>query len=214
MTTAPQGIPEEERADREKNFIRFLSKLWREPSQFCQFRTATCCHCVKKGHIAWVCHSYMQAINYPKSRRTSFKPYAIREDCFAISHDHRVTEVAVRHSNAGASNKLFFTVKIEGVECQMEIDMGSSKSIVSWSTLQKLVSSIQKSQLSACHLKRRDYQENYFPIIRHGQFLVENKKFTSCLPLIVVNGTLPSLLGLDWFYSLGLGITRHSLNLV
>lgn len=36
---------------------------------------------------------------------------------------------------------------------------------------------------------------------------MEFKKFTGRLPLVIVDGSLPSLLRLDWFKSLGLGIS-------
>lgn len=105
------------------------------------------------------------------------------------------------------SAKLLMTVKIESAACQMEVDTGSSKSIISWSTMKKLLPDLQKSHLRPCPIHLRDYQGNYIPIIGHGQFLVEKDGFTGHLPLIVVDSSLPSLLGLDWFSSLVLGIT-------
>lgn len=44
-----------------------------------------------------------------------------------------------------------------------------------------------------------------------GQFRVSFKDFAGPLQLVIVDGPHPSLLGLDWFASLGLGITSiHS----
>lgn len=53
----------------------------------------------------------------------------------------------------------------------------------------------------------RDYQGNNIPIVGHGQFRIKYKEFSGHLPLVVIEGRLPSLLGLDWFNSLGLGIS-------
>ncbi|XP_060542704.1 uncharacterized protein LOC117675378 isoform X2 [Pantherophis guttatus] len=89
----------------------------------------------------------------------------------------------------------------------MEVDTRSAKSIISWTTIKKLLPILRKSQLHPCPVKLRDYQGNYIPIIGHGHFLVEKDTFTSRLPLIVVDVSLPSLLGLDWFSTLGLGIS-------
>lgn len=115
--------------------------------------------------------------------------------------------MTTRQGYPDGSTKLFLMVKIEGVSCQMEAGTQPSKSIISWATLKKMLLSLQKSQLRPGPVKLCDYQGNRIPIIGHGCFRVEKDSFTGRLPLIIVNGSLPSLLGLDWFSSLGLVIS-------
>lgn len=88
----------------------------------------------------------------------------------------------------------------------MEVDTRSLKSIVFWSAIKQLMPTLRKNQLCPFPVKLQDYQGNYIPIIGQGCFLVEKDRFAGCLPLIVVDGSLPSLLRLDWFSSLGLAI--------
>lgn len=102
--------------------------------------------CGKQDHIAHVCRSYKQAPPSTKYKRFADNPPAIIENCFAISRGRRVTEVTTHQRNPEV-NKLILTVKIKGVACQMEVDTGSAKSIVSWSTIKKLMPTLRKSQL-------------------------------------------------------------------
>ncbi|KAG8139741.1 hypothetical protein E2320_002492 [Naja naja] len=66
---------------------------------------------------------------------------------------------------------------------------------------------ISKNHLQQCHLHLVDYQGSNTPIIGSGKFQVKFQNFEGWLQLIVDNESLPSLLGLDWFTSLGLGIS-------
>lgn len=52
----------------------------------------------------------------------------------------------------------------------------------------------------------KDYQGTPSPIIGRGYFSVQYKQFAGRLPLVVVEKPLTSLLGLNWFASLGLTI--------
>ncbi|XP_032069726.1 uncharacterized protein K02A2.6-like [Thamnophis elegans] len=123
-------------------------------------------------------------------------------DCHAI----------LRNSHHGLSchqlqRKIQLTVLIEGKPCAMELDTGSATSIVSWSTIKRIVPQLSKRQLHDCNLTLRDYQGNLIPIIGTRKVRVQFKGFDGRLPLIIVDGRLPSLLGLDWFQSLGLQIS-------
>lgn len=115
--------------------------------------------------------------------------------------------MAIHQSKTTASYKIYLTIAIEGAPCRMEVDTGSSKSLISWDTLKKLVPTITKRTLQTCQVQLQDYQGNHIPIFVCTKLLVEYKSFTGSLPLIIVNGHLSSLLGLDWFGTLGLGIT-------
>lgn len=89
----------------------------------------------------------------------------------------------------------------------MEIDIGSSVSIISWSMLKRLVLSTVRNRLVSCWFRLRDYQGNHIPIVGYGRFRKQYKKFCDRLKIIVVGGSLPSLLGLEWFDALGLAVT-------
>ncbi|XP_026556264.1 uncharacterized protein K02A2.6-like, partial [Pseudonaja textilis] len=99
------------------------------------------------------------------------------------------------------------SVSLEGKPCRMEVDTGSALSIIYWETLKKIHPRLSKKKLQKCHLTLRDYQGKNIPVLGKGKFLVQFQAFKGHLPLMVVNGALPSLLGLDWFPSLGLSVT-------
>lgn len=105
------------------------------------------------------------------------------QDCFTIVRDQEYAEEAVSHATTGyPNNKVYLTVKIEGKPCNMEIDTGSSNSIISWYTLNKLVPNISKHSLSCCSIQLRDYQGNVIPVLGKGDFQVESLNFTGKLP--------------------------------
>uniref|UniRef100_A0A2D4LWC9 Peptidase A2 domain-containing protein n=1 Tax=Micrurus spixii TaxID=129469 RepID=A0A2D4LWC9_9SAUR len=88
----------------------------------------------------------------------------------------------------------------------MEVDTGSALSIVSWSTLKQIIPHFKKQKLQNCYLTLRDYQGASIPIVGTGKFLAQFQQFRGQLPLLIVDGSLPSLLGLDWFPALGLHV--------
>ncbi|XP_032069735.1 uncharacterized protein K02A2.6-like [Thamnophis elegans] len=175
----------------------------------CRFRQALCQRCGRKGHIAWVCRaaqpmssSELQTDRFRHPRNQTEGPKKPRMDCHAI----------LRNANQGLAchqvqKKIQLTVNIEGRPCEMELDTGSATSIVSWSMIKRLLPQLSKRQLQDCNLTLRDYQGNLIPVIGTRKVRVQFKGFSGRLPLIIVEGRLPSLLGLDWFQSLGLQIS-------
>lgn len=66
---------------------------------------------------------------------------------------------------------------------------------------------LTRKRLAHSQIRLQEYQGNSIPILRSRTFQVQSKKFSGPLQIIVMDGSLPSFLGLDWFASLGLGIT-------
>ncbi|XP_058023862.1 uncharacterized protein K02A2.6-like, partial [Ahaetulla prasina] len=65
-------------------------------------------------------------------------------------------------------------------------------------------------------LKVQDYQGNRIPVRGTTSVRVEYGPHKKTLPITIVEGNLPSLLGLDWFRALGMGVTgiyRNDFNL-
>ncbi|XP_060545241.1 uncharacterized protein K02A2.6-like [Pantherophis guttatus] len=180
------------------------------PRVFCRFKNAVCQRCGKRGHLAKVCRSVPQdaTTSAPANGRLGRKGFPPSKDyCFAISRDRTIPSVSVSHASSGQHKKIFLTVQVEGRPCRMEVDTGSSKSILAWQTLKKLVPTISPEQLQPCNTRLHDYQGNSIPILGCGNFLVEKGDFSGSLPVLVVKGSLPSLLGLDWFEAWGLTVS-------
>lgn len=180
------------------------------PRSLCCFKAAICWRCGKKGHLAKVCRAAVP--EHPSSDQRSFRrpqrsPAKSGEDCFTICGDDATPVVSTCQVSSGFRKKIYLTVKIEGVSCQMEVDTGSSRSIIAWATLHKLMPILFKSHLSACSTRLCDYQGNSFPIVGQVNLWVEKGNFSGYLPIIIIRGHLPSLLGLDWFEALGLTVS-------
>lgn len=178
---------------------------------FCHFKSVICCRCGKKGHLAKVCRapspSRDQPSGWPAYRRPPARAPRTREDCFAVIRDQPQPAIAVSQANVALGNKIYFNVHLEGAPCSMAVDTGSAKSVVSWATIKHMMPTISKKRLSPCYIQLWDYQGNAIPIVGSSKFRVTTPNFNVRLPLIVVQGNLPSLLGLDWFDALGLGVS-------
>ncbi|XP_058025500.1 uncharacterized protein LOC131191414 [Ahaetulla prasina] len=165
----------------------------------CRFKTAICRHWGKRGHLSTVCRAALP-VNHrppePNYKKTFKKPPRCRSDCFVVSHATATLP----------NNKIYLTVKLEGVPCKMEVDTGSSKSLIPWATIQQILPSISKQHLKPCQVRLKDYQGKAIPIMGCDDFHINHRNFSGCLPLIIVKGNLPSLLGLNWFTVFGLNI--------
>lgn len=112
----------------------------------------------------------------------------------------------IRHASAHCAKKIQVIVLIEGSLCEMEVDIGASMTVVSWTTIKKAVPGLAKKHMKFQRVQLKDYQGNHIPVIGSGYFQVKFKECVGPHQLTVVDGALPSLLGLDWFNSLGLGV--------
>ncbi|CAI5767557.1 Hypothetical predicted protein, partial [Podarcis lilfordi] len=92
----------------------------------------------------------------------------------------------IGQTDSPTRRKLNVTVLIEGAPCDMEIDTGSALSIVSWSTIKRLVPRVSKRQLDSHHVHLRDYQGNDIPVVGVGRFRIAFKDFSGLLQLVVV----------------------------
>lgn len=102
--------------------------------------------------------------------------------------------------------KIHIAIQIDGSQCDMEIDKGSSLMIVSWE-IRKAVPGIKKRDLSLQRVQLKDYQGNRIPVIGSRTFRVKFREFFGPLKITVVSDALPSLFGLDWFKAVGMGVT-------
>lgn len=86
---------------------------------------------------------------------------------------------------------------LQGVPFKMEVDFGSVLSIISVETYRRICQKgkkLQPFEVCAC--------------LGHHTFTVKFKHFNRPLQLVVVDGHLTSLLGLNWFDALGIHVTR------
>ncbi|XP_032997803.1 uncharacterized protein K02A2.6-like [Lacerta agilis] len=162
----------------------------------CRFRDVTCRGCGKAGHIMRVCRSKNAGIR-PRQRVHE----ALEEvELQSISSDR------VYQFPSLGSNKLRVQVRIEGKPCNMELDTGSSYSIISDKTFRELFPK-RPPPLRPATVVLRDFQRNIIQLRGMGTFKVQFKNHIKKLDLIITKGPFTSLLGLAWFGPLGLSVS-------
>ncbi|XP_058044030.1 uncharacterized protein K02A2.6-like [Ahaetulla prasina] len=185
----------------------------------CRFKTAICRRCGRMGHLSRVCRALLPApttYSTPlEPRRDARRMPSRRDEHQPASKGYDVATIDVNHASSGIPvQKIFLRVLLEDVPISMEIDTGSSRSLIVWPTLQKLMPHISKRCLQPCQISLRDYQGRQIPTVGCGVFRVAHGSFLGKLPLIVVRDNLPSLLGLDWFAALHLEVSGVHANVL
>nr|XP_037275485.1 uncharacterized protein LOC119168184 [Rhipicephalus microplus] len=102
--------------------------------RLCRFRDAQCRGCGKTGHIAKVCRSQRK-----RDRRANFETNGRTDNSWttpraSTSYCDNLTETAIHDVPQPGTKKIHVAVEIEGVECEMEVDSGSTFSLISEAT--------------------------------------------------------------------------------
>jgi len=115
-----------------------------------------------------------------------------------VEEDEQTEEPEAPILHVGSSNRTppyMVTVEADGVGLQMEVDTGSSVSLVSQSTFRKLW---PERKLSECKYRLRSYAEEPIKVLGCTEVELKYKGQEARLPLIVVEGSGPTLLGRSW----------------
>ena len=161
----------------------------------CKFINAVCYNCGKKGHLKAVCKGPKQ-----KGKVAMVKP--------SKSHDSSAVHRVETQDSGGETYQLFTmnenanspafcaNLTINGKELLMEIDTGSSVSIISEGTFDKRFA--DNILLTPSTSKLRTYTGEVMPVVGMAEVDIEYKGQKQCMPLLVVPGNGPSLLGRNW----------------
>ncbi len=172
----------------------------------CRFRETVCHACGKKGHLARVCRSSARGAKQNWSERKTSAQHAnfVRdeegggeeEDTSAVYRMFRVT--------ARRSDPLYVTLQVHQKALRMELDTGVSVSVISEETFRSTWTREQRPCLQPSEAKLHTYTGEEIPVEGVIQTEVDHKGQKKALPLLVVHGNGPSLLGRDWLQELHL----------
>ena len=160
----------------------------------CHFKEAECYACRKKGHIAKVCRS--------KSKGTRFVPQQSEKTHKVESHDLDADEPepdAAEYKLFTISSHKNAPIMIEflanGQPLQMELDTGASISLISEQQYKQLQGAppLEKSSVIL-----RTYTGENLSILGSIRVVATYNNQTNNLPLLVVKGNGPNLMGRDW----------------
>ena len=179
----------------------------------CRFKDAICRNCSKKGHIARACRSTPQL---PR-QQTSGMPM-MRKPPGQQPNSRRTHQIAVDSENAsdtsdsyemfnlsGTQGKPYFVnVQLNNCDLEMEIDTGASLSIMSEQTYHSLWQTQSRPELQPTTVKLHTYTKEPIKVLGIITVHVCYKEQNKSMPLLVVAGHGPSLLGRDWLAQLKL----------
>ena len=155
----------------------------------CRVSAVVTCHqCGRVGHLQRACKSGKRV-----NKQEKWLPSPVRHVEDACSE---VEEAPIFHVGASQTTPPYeVIVKADGGSVKMEVDTGSSVSLVSQTTFESLW---PKRELSHCQYRLRSYSEEPIKVVGCVTVDVSYKTQAVRLPLIVVEGSGPSLLGRNW----------------
>lgn len=155
----------------------------------CKFREAECHQCHKKGHIAKVCRG--------KLIKTK-----IRE-----ASSNQLNSFSVHKLRPPTQPKVNVKVMLNGKPCNMEVDTGSSYSVISYRTYTNLWKDSGPVIKKVTDLPLSDFQGKRIPLMGYCEVNATFKQYQANVQLLITKEHRASLLGYDWFPSLGFAIS-------
>ena len=175
----------------------------------CRFKNAVCHGCGKRGHIRRACRSRGKPQQSQQSGKRS-QPHTANvlvgegtEGATASDEDDTMPVYTMYISNQGA-NPWSVTVQAYRADLRMEINTGASVSIISMATYQATWLEKERPVLQQSRASLSTFTGEKIDVIGVIDVRVIYNGQDKCLPLLVVNGKGPSLLGRDWLRELRL----------
>lgn len=179
----------------------------------CRFKNAECRNCKKKGHLARVCRSRApnsaatgtnlvradRLVNHASGSselvEASISVQAIDDDLTAETTQSQVLQI---------QPSVTVRVRVNGVPATFEVDTGASVSLMSLTTWKQS----QSQPLQNTPLKLSTYTGASIAVAGMAVVDVEHANHKSKLPLYIVEGDGPTLLGRNWLREVKLDWTN------
>ncbi|XP_015269353.1 PREDICTED: uncharacterized protein K02A2.6-like [Gekko japonicus] len=184
----------------------------------CWAKELICRACGKCGHITRVCKAKTRS---PLTGKKAFAGGSRQSQRDQTSRHQPTGSRPVSRSSASRKScsstvlatggsrqqKIIVTLFLDGVPYDFEVDSGSTRTIISTQTLDRLFPTRSRSRLLTTNARLADFQGRRIPLAGEAEFEVRFKELCASLSLIVAEGNRVSLLGLDWFDPLGISVT-------
>ena len=171
----------------------------------CRFCDAECRACGKKGHIARACRTRtLEAKAIPagqeKSRSQRASAHVVREEIVEVEEDPTTvySMFSMFRVDARESNPIYVDILAHRQPLKMELDTGASVSVISEAKFQSTWRGKDAPILQPSEVKLQTYTGEEISVVGCIQVVVEHNGCRKELPLLVVQGDGPSLLGRDW----------------
>ena len=161
----------------------------------CPHKDKVCHQCGKTGHLQRVCRSRGRIPARPRGRRSLRPVHYLEGD--NPETDEEVEDYPVHHICTVKSSHppIKVPVGVDGCMITMEVDTGASLSLMAQATFSELWPgrSLDKSEV-----KLQGYSQEPIKVVGSTAVKVTYEGQTAQLPLIVVEGNGPTLLGRNW----------------
>ncbi|KAL7834774.1 hypothetical protein SRHO_G00290210 [Serrasalmus rhombeus] len=166
----------------------------------CWSKDLECRRCGNKGHIEHACktkketskkHNHKKSIARPQRKSVNKVEQSQSFVCDSSEEEISLNILTV----AGESRGYWAPPLIEGQTVRMEIDTGAAVSIVSENVYKN---TLKHLSLKPANIKLKTYTGEQVPVQGVVDVTVQLNKQTAKLPLYVVKGDYPSLLGRAW----------------
>ena len=103
----------------------------------------------------------------------------------------------------GLGHQLFYvTLKVHGEPLQMELDTGAAVSVMSEQTYKTVWNAEKAPPMQPAKVQLHVYTGGTIPVVGVVNVTVNHNNQTKQLPLLIVKGEGPTLLGRDWLTQL------------
>ena len=159
----------------------------------CYFKRAKCRNCGKQGHIAKICRAAPKGrlMDLPQGRSSikTVQQEEVRDEPLDAENEYLLFKFEDKKKS------YTIIVDIDGRSVSMEIDTGASISIMSQESYKELW---PDRDLKESKAKLRTYSGEYLKVLGEIETRVSHSNNHAKLPLVIVQGRGPTLLGRDW----------------
>ena len=174
-------------------------------SNSCYFKDQNCRKCGKKGHIAKVCRSSSsvskskdkESKDKEKDKTTSTSKQKLNNHKMELNsqtHDTPNLEALFNVDNS-TTPVITVTPTVNGIQLPMELDTGASVSLISERTWRE---QFQAAPLESTSVVLKTYTGQNLRVLGQLTVDVQYEQQRNSLPLLVVTGQGPPLLGRNW----------------
>ncbi|KAJ8356836.1 hypothetical protein SKAU_G00196300 [Synaphobranchus kaupii] len=149
----------------------------------CWFKNEKCHVCSKVGHIARACRN---------RRPVAQAQYVEREQ---VEDESELLGVYTVYTTSNGKKGITMDVTLDGREVNMHVDTGAAVSLLSEVCYRKSQSQLP---LKETKLQLTTYSGQTIPLLGYVQVAVQYEEQKANLPLVVVKGDRPALLGRNW----------------
>uniref|UniRef100_A0A3Q2PSJ4 CCHC-type domain-containing protein n=1 Tax=Fundulus heteroclitus TaxID=8078 RepID=A0A3Q2PSJ4_FUNHE len=180
----------------------------------CKFATELCHNCGKRGHIKKACRSkagnlHVQKATFKGQKGESKGPGKEQRANQLRGEGEDDTEDMSFHTIYSMSEELtkvaliIRTMNVNGMKVTLEVDTGCGVTI-SKQQYTQLWKKTDTAELKLCLLKLKTYTGEKLAVLGMAQVKVQHENKVKNLPVIVVRGEGPNLLGQSWLQELAM----------